>query len=193
MTNGISNPGMTDEIQKGKPMPKSQSKSVRSRLWPKPANPETLRAIAARAGDNEQTASRRHMCSDLMFWKACGSKQCLRMHVCTGDADACFNRLWPLLPEEVKITIRATARALKNRLSKPEILAEVARDLARWREVAALQAATKPTRAPYTQRNYAPSSDAPSSDAPKSISPSSVAARPRTSSRRVPGPKVRVL
>ena len=91
------------------------------------------RAEAFRACQQEQTESRRHLCSFFWFWKACGSKQCLRARACAGDADVCFSRFWPLVPQELKIGIHALIKATQARLSKSETKAAIVREITRWR------------------------------------------------------------
>jgi hypothetical protein len=55
----------------------------------------------------------------------------------------CFNRLWPIVPEKLKITIRTTIRGRLAGLSPAAVVAEVAREVARWRETVAPQIAAK--------------------------------------------------
>ena len=100
-----------------------------------------ISADAFRAGQEQQAAAQRDLCSHLLFWKACGHKKCLRARACVVDAKDCFGRLWPLVPEELKISIRTTIKARQARLSKPETVAEIERELARWRETMAPRAA----------------------------------------------------
>lgn len=86
------------------------------------------------AGQEKAAAAHRKLCSHLLFWKTCGHKKCLRAQACVVDYKDCFDRLWPPLPEEVKIYIRTTIKAAKARLSPAETEAAFERDLARWRE-----------------------------------------------------------
>jgi len=83
-----------------------------------------------------------------MFWKACGHKKCLRARACVVDGKDCFDRFWPLLPEEIKISIRIEIKAAKVRLSPAETMADIERELARWRATmaprVAPQAMTEP-------------------------------------------------
>ena len=66
---------------------------------------------AFRAGQEQEAAATRQLCSHLLFWKACGHKKCLRARACVVDSRACFGRFWPLVPEELKISIRTTIKA----------------------------------------------------------------------------------
>ena len=68
-----------------------------------------------------------------MFWKACGRKKCLRARACVVDSRACFDRLWPIVPEKMKVIIRSTVKAAEARLSPAETAAAIERELARWR------------------------------------------------------------
>ena len=89
----------------------------------------------------KQQQDRRGLCSWLMFWKACGHKKCLREQACAAKANDCFDRLWPIVPERLKIGIRATAKAAVARLPPAETKAAIMRDLTRWDDMMASQAA----------------------------------------------------
>ena len=128
---------------------------------------DKLRAFDA--CQEQQTAAQRGLCSRLLFWQFCGHKKCLRARACVVDHKDCFDRLWPLVPEEFKIGIRTQIKAAKAGLSPAETKAEIAREQARWRE----------TMAPRT----APSSPPIAPAAPNAQAPS----------LRAPGPRVRVL
>ena len=84
-------------------------------------------------------AGRRNLCTNLMFWKACGQKKCLRAQACVVDERACFDRLWPIVPERIKICIRTISKARQARLSDAEAKAETVRELTRWDEMIARQ------------------------------------------------------
>ena len=117
-----------------------------------------IRADAFRAGQEEQAAARRDLCSHLLFWKVCGHKKCLRVRACVVDGKDCFDRLWPLVPEEVKIGIRALIKARQARLSTAETVAEIERELARWRETMAPRPCRKrrPNRRRICRRSRQP-------------------------------------
>lgn len=95
----------------------------------------------------KQQQARRGMCSWLKFWKACGHKKCLRARACVADVDGCFHRLWPIVPEWLKMTIRVAAKAAAQHLSPPERAAAIKRDMARWHEMMAQQEARAATQA----------------------------------------------
>ena len=101
-----------------------------------------------RAHLEEQVQARREVCSLLLFWQACGHKRCLRARACARESNDCFRRFWPLVPEQLKISIRAGMEASAAGLSKPEIAAAIARAQARWRA----------TQAPPATENPAPQS-----------------------------------
>ena len=132
---------------------------------------------AFRAGQEQEAAATRMLCSHLLFWQACGHKKCLRARACVVDSRACFGRLWPLVPEELKISIRTTIKASKARLSPAETAAGIERDLARWRATMA------PREVPQAAAEPAPQSPPIMRAAPN----------PRASSPRASGPRVRVL
>jgi len=88
------------------------------------------------------------VCSLLLFWRACGHKRCLRARACALESNDCFRRLWPLVPEQLKISIRAGMEASAAGHSKPEIAAAIARAQARWRA----------TQTPPATENPAPQS-----------------------------------
>jgi hypothetical protein len=67
-----------------------------------------------------------------MFWKACGHKKCLRAQACVVDGRACFDLLWPIVPEVMKVGIRAAIKAMQAGLSLAETEAETQRELERW-------------------------------------------------------------
>ena len=93
-------------------------------------------------------AALRELCSRLRFWKVCGGKMCQRAKACAGEAETCFSRHWPLVPQTVKVGVRAFVKASVAGLSKPEIAAEVERQQRRWRDIEAKAAASEPPRQP---------------------------------------------
>jgi hypothetical protein len=82
-----------------------------------------------RANDALRDAARRRLGTALLFWKVCGSRQCLRARACTGD---CFMRLWPHVPEELKFTIHSFIRAKVPGRSRQQIDAAMKLDHERW-------------------------------------------------------------
>jgi hypothetical protein len=125
-----------------------------------------------RAHLEEQVQARRKMCSWLLFWQACGHKRCLRARACALESNDCFRRFWPLVPEQLKISIRAGMEASAAGLSRPEIAAAIERAQARWRA----------TQAPPATENPAPQ-------------PVEVAAAPprRVAAPARSGPRIRML
>jgi hypothetical protein len=96
----------------------------------------------ARATATQREVALRELCSRLRFWKACGNKPCLRAKSCAGNGEACFARLWPLVPEATKVPIRAVIKASAAGLAPREIAAEVDRQRRLWRETQAKAAAS---------------------------------------------------
>lgn len=92
----------------------------------------------------------REVCSHLHFRKLCGDKACKRADACAGDAEACFAHHWPLVPQEVKMRLRAVIRAGVAGLPRVEIDAQVERELAQWRETQS-RAEAPPPQAPPRQ------------------------------------------
>ena len=88
---------------------------------------------AFHAGEEQHASAKRKLCSVLFFWQVCGHKKCLRAKACVVDFKDCFDRLWPHVPEEVKITIRTEIKAGVARLSEAETVAAIERQLALYR------------------------------------------------------------
>jgi len=86
---------------------------------------------------------RRKLLGFLQCWKFCGSKHCLRAQTCAGNAFACFDRFWPLVPERMKVSIREGMKARVAGLTKPEITAQIVRAGARWDQLEAAAAAER--------------------------------------------------
>ena len=59
------------------------------------------------AQDRAQDGARAR-CNWLRFWSACASKRCRRHSACSGDADACWERHWATMPEDLKSHLRLT-------------------------------------------------------------------------------------
>jgi hypothetical protein len=141
-----------------------------------------IRADAFRASQEREAAAQRKLCSHLLFWKACGHKKCLRARACVVDGRECFDRFWPLVPEEIKISIRTEIKTAKARLSPAETKAVIEREIARWRATMA------PREVPQAAAEPAPQSPPIVRAAPSPCAPS-----PRAPSPRAPSPRLRVL
>ena len=61
--------------------------------------------------DRRRDRQRRHLCNTFEFWSVCPQSPCRRRKSCAGDAGACFERWWWVLPEKVKIFFRAGIKA----------------------------------------------------------------------------------
>jgi hypothetical protein len=121
------------------------------------------------ARKREEEESRRQLCTGLTFWRVCRHKQCNRQRACAGDADRCFTRFWPMVPEETKTYFRAyiTASArdkLSHHEANRQARAEVARYLemeARFARQKAEQAAAQAAKFAQPQPQYVPEDRAP--------------------------------
>jgi hypothetical protein len=94
-------------------MPRSRKNPRRKKRAP-PAygdapTPAQLRAQAE--FDRQRQAHRRKLCNMFEFWSVCPHGQCQRRRSCVGDAEACFERRWWVVPEELKILLHAFAKA----------------------------------------------------------------------------------
>lgn len=94
--------------------------------------------------DNEHTAALRQLCTQLRFRLACGRKPCRRAKRCTGDVQACFARHWPLVPEEMKVALRASILAAQAKLPAHRIRAEAASAVQRFTQSQEPQKAPSP-------------------------------------------------
>jgi hypothetical protein len=66
----------------------------------------------------------------LEFWQMCGRPLCRRNRTCSHDAEACFTRLWALMPEDEKEYWRGCIKAAKHTRVPAEMhrAGEAARD-----------------------------------------------------------------
>ena len=69
---------------------------------PAPAPPERL----------DNTTVKRIANNYMLYWLVCGAGACRRKRGCAGDAVACFERLWPVTPEAMKVHFRASIMAI---------------------------------------------------------------------------------
>jgi hypothetical protein len=68
---------------------------------------------AHEADVREHDAVKRVFNNVLGFWLACGKARCRRNNACSGDPHACFQQLWPLVPEQEKEYVRGCITASK--------------------------------------------------------------------------------
>ena len=59
------------------------------------------------------------------YWKICSASACKRQRGCAGDAIACFERFWPWTPERIKISFRASIKALSDGVTSADELARI--------------------------------------------------------------------
>jgi hypothetical protein len=70
--------------------------------------------------DRRRDQEHRYLCNTFQFWSVCAESPCRRRKSCVGDADACFERRWWLVPEKIKIFFRAGIKARIAGLSVEE-------------------------------------------------------------------------
>ena len=106
----------------------------RAKSWPeakRKAGHAKWQAAFARRRANDL----RHSCNLFRFWLACPDKVCARNKSCSGDAHACHDRFWPLVPERLKFEYRGMIVALNDGLSREEAVRKVQAD---WERMEAL-------------------------------------------------------
>ena len=69
-----------------------------------------------------QDAWRRNINNLFGFWRVCRKPQCRRGQTCSHDMHACFDRLWPLVPEEDKELLRGGITAKRDGATDDEII-----------------------------------------------------------------------
>lgn len=55
--------------------------------------------------------NRQALHTDLGYPRACPNRRCRRHRKCVGDPDDCHAIFWPVVPEEIKVWLRALARS----------------------------------------------------------------------------------
>ena len=103
----------------------------------KPRNTDEEKAIAQRQWMAREKAElewiRRSVCTTYKFWHVCPQKACGRAHACTGDAFACFDRWWPIVPEDLKIQLNVAIKARHDGMSPKEAVRRGTEEAALWR------------------------------------------------------------
>jgi hypothetical protein len=69
------------------------------------------RANTQRRDFSQPDVRRRFLCDTFLFWLGCPHTGCKRQRRCVGDASACFDRFWWLVPENHKVHLRAYVKA----------------------------------------------------------------------------------
>lgn len=92
------------------------------------------------AEKEERFGHRRKINTNFLFWTVCEDKACARARGCAGaEPDACFDRWWPAVPDEMKVQLRAYAvGAGAKGMSREEALAYAQNEVARWKADEAL-------------------------------------------------------
>ena len=88
---------------------------------PFPAGTTPEQRQAHDASVRRRNAVRRFRNDLVGFWRICRKPQRRRRHCCSYDPDACFDRCWPLVPEEEKEYLRACIRAAQHTRSRDAI------------------------------------------------------------------------
>jgi hypothetical protein len=83
--------------------------------------------------DAEHVELRRVQCNAYLLWHICRYKICRRAHTCSRDPVACFDRHWPIIPEEMKMWWRTAIPALHAGATPAEAVAAAQAGLARWK------------------------------------------------------------
>jgi len=93
----------------------------------------------ARDAPLEKDADTRWLNNYFAFWVICQSRACERAKRCAGDAQACFDRMWPHVPERMKVAFRVTLKAVDAGGSLEEVKRKIREKLARFDAMAALK------------------------------------------------------
>ena len=114
------------------------------------------------------------------FWLVCETKARKRTTRCAGDAAACRDRFMPLVPERMKFELRATLKAINDKLPLEAVTRRVEEEMARFDETART----------LERLGYAASSSSP---LPHSPSKTGVNALSPGEGKEHRGPRVRTL
>jgi hypothetical protein len=110
----------------------------------------------------EKVELRRVQCNAYLLWHICKYKLCRRTHTCSRDPVACFNRHWPIVPEEMKLWFRKAIPTLHAGATPAEAVAAANAEVAKWKpEIEAKREAAKhaslaPTLTPQEQHSQQP-------------------------------------
>ena len=85
--------------------------------------------------DEEYAAMKRWQCNILSFWRVCQERSCRRARGCAGDSRACFERWWPIVPEELKIWLRTAMTSQAKGLSPADAVNAANAEVVRCREL----------------------------------------------------------
>jgi hypothetical protein len=83
--------------------------------------------------DAEHVDLRRAQCNAYLLWHICKYKLCRRAHTCSRDPVACFDRHWPIIPEEMKVWWRKAITSLHAGCTPAEAVAAAQAEVARWK------------------------------------------------------------
>ena len=94
---------------------------------------EELTWVDERLLYNARVRDRRVIHTALKFWFACHHAPCRRHHKCLGDVDVCREIFWPVVPEEIKVWLRALADCRNEGLPVRKAHAIATEAIARFR------------------------------------------------------------
>jgi hypothetical protein len=66
------------------------------------------------------------------FWKSCPHRHCHRTCACVGDVTRCHDRCWPLVPEAMKVALRAALTAGAQGMSPHDAARHAWQEMQRW-------------------------------------------------------------
>jgi hypothetical protein len=95
----------------------------------------------------------------MRFWMVCAEQACKRARACRGDTAACRDRIWPQLPEQMKVYFRAAIAARGEGRSAADAARAGDEAVAQWR---AFEARMAQPAADATDAGAAPAEAAPS-------------------------------
>jgi hypothetical protein len=97
-----------------------------------------------------QMASRRAVATHLRYWTACLDARCRRHRRCVGAVDRCESIFWPVVPEILKVRLRALAKADSEGRSRAQSLRAADEAMRVFRQYEAWRAARAATSAGTT-------------------------------------------
>ena len=90
------------------------------------------RNLRAQPDARDKDATTRRMNNYLAFWAICEQGACKRAKRCAGDAQACFDFIFPQLPERMKAQFRAELKAAHAGGTPEEVKRRIREELARF-------------------------------------------------------------
>jgi hypothetical protein len=100
------------------------------------------RNLRAPRDARDKGATMRRLNNYLAFRAICPSRACGRAKRCAGDAQACFDYIFPQLPERMKVQFRVTLKAAHAGGSPEDVKRKIREELARFDALEALKERT---------------------------------------------------